>query len=93
MVKVLMVAEKPSLAGSIAGFLSKNQHSSYKTRLDVHTWNGTFRGQAATFKMTSVIGHVFSIDFPNEFQGWDRTSPEVRQSKLHYASSTADYPP
>lgn len=32
--------------------------------LPLHTFQGTFRGRPAQFKMTSVIGHVLSIDFP-----------------------------
>lgn len=38
--------------------------SSRHTNLDVHTFDATFRGRPAQFKMTSVIGHVLSIDFP-----------------------------
>lgn len=34
------------------------------TNLDVHAWDSSFRGRPAHFKMTSVIGHVLSIDFP-----------------------------
>ncbi|KAL4458501.1 hypothetical protein ABPG75_013366 [Micractinium tetrahymenae] len=74
-VVVLMVAEKPSLAKSIAEFLSNGQMSSRHTNLDVHEWNGTFRGRPARFKMTSVIGHVLSIDFPAEYQSWDKVDP------------------
>lgn len=72
---VLMVAEKPSLAKSIAEFLSDGRLTSKHSSLDVHYWNGTFKGQAATFKMTSVIGHVLSIDFPNEYQSWEKVDP------------------
>jgi DNA topoisomerase-3 len=43
--------------------------------LDVHEWNGTFMGQPAHFKMTSVIGHVYSLDFPSKFQNWETTDP------------------
>ena len=41
----------------------------------MHTWEGTFQGQQAQFKMTSVIGHVLSIDFPKEYQSWEKTDP------------------
>lgn len=43
--------------------------------LDIHEFNGTFNGQGAFFRMTSVIGHVMSIDFPPQYQSWDKTDP------------------
>ena len=63
---VLMVAEKPSLALSIAKILSNgNLHSrkGVSSACQVHEYNGTFKGDSAKFKMTSVCGHVFSLDF------------------------------
>ena len=39
-----------------------------KSQLDVYEYPGTFR-------VTSVIGHVMSIDFPAEYQSWDKTDP------------------
>ena len=60
---VLMVAEKPSLAGSIAQILSGGRASSRRGALDVHEFEGSFRGQQAWFKMTSVIGM-------NQARGW-----------------------
>ena len=72
---MLMVAEKPSLAKSIAEFLSDGRMSSKHTNLDVHYWDGNFEGLPASFKMTSVIGHVLSIDFPSDYQSWEKTDP------------------
>uniref|UniRef100_A0A8C7LLX3 DNA topoisomerase n=1 Tax=Oncorhynchus mykiss TaxID=8022 RepID=A0A8C7LLX3_ONCMY len=63
---VLMVAEKPSLAQSIAKILSKGNCSSRKGlngACSVHEYMGTFSGQSVRFKMTSVCGHVMSLDF------------------------------
>jgi hypothetical protein len=40
---VLMVAEKPSLAQSIAGFLSDGAAYSRRGATDVHEWEGAFR--------------------------------------------------
>lgn len=45
---------------------------SRRAALDVHEWEGRFKGQAARFKMTSVIGHVYSIDFTAAFNNWDK---------------------
>lgn len=50
-VTVLMVAEKPSLAASIAGFLSDGASAARRGATDVHEWDGAFRGEHATFKV------------------------------------------
>lgn len=73
-----MVAEKPSLAGSIANILSDHKCSTKKGfngACNVHDWNGHFMGSAVKFKMTSVCGHVMSLDFPAKFNNWDRVDP------------------
>lgn len=72
---VLMVAEKPSIALSIASALSHGQMSTRKGSTDVHEFDGRFLGHHAHYKVTSVIGHVFSIDFPAGFQDWKTTDP------------------
>ncbi|GFR42563.1 hypothetical protein Agub_g3474, partial [Astrephomene gubernaculifera] len=72
---VFMVAEKPSLAQSIAQILSDGRMSSRRAALDVHEFEGRFRGQPARFKMTSVIGHVYSLDFTAAFNSWDKVDP------------------
>jgi DNA topoisomerase-3 len=41
----------------------------------VHTFRGAFRGQQVNFKVTSVVGHVFSTDFPSAYQSWDKVDP------------------
>ena len=51
------------------------QHVSRRGALEVHEWEGSFRGHACLYKMTSVIGHVYSIDFPSQFNSWDKTDP------------------
>jgi DNA topoisomerase-3 len=33
------------------------------------------QGQPAKFKMTSVCGHVFGLDFNSKFNNWDKTDP------------------
>ena len=72
-----MVAEKPSLAQSIARLLAASGDvESRRGTLDVHEWTGQFKGRPARFRMTSVIGHVYSIDFPARYNDWERTDPE-----------------
>jgi DNA topoisomerase IA len=37
----------------------------------IHEFQGTFLGQPAAYKVTSVIGHVYNTDFDDAFQDWD----------------------
>ena len=70
---VLCVAEKPSLAAAIAGFLSDGQHVTRKGgATDVHELQRRFHGRPAKFKVTSVKGHVFNLDFEQAYNSWDR---------------------
>ena len=83
-----MVAEKPSLAESIAQILSgKSSHSrkAITKATQVHEWgSNSFPALGSRvagrhnfrYKMTSVCGHVNSIDFPPKFNNWDKVAPE-----------------
>ncbi|XP_065020236.1 DNA topoisomerase 3-beta isoform X4 [Musa acuminata AAA Group] len=73
--KVLMVAEKPSISLSIATALSGGRMSTRRGSTDVHEFDGQFRGYHVRYKVTSVIGHVFSLDFPSSYQNWEVTDP------------------
>ena len=75
---VLMVAEKPSLAQSIAKFLSNGKMTSRKGlngACSVHEYNGVFHGTTVKFKMTSVCGHVMALDFHHKYNDWDAVAP------------------
>ena len=77
MKSVIMVAEKPSLAQSIAMILSHkkcDQRKGFNGACSVHEWTGKFpaTGETVKYKMTSVCGHVMSIDFPGKFNNWDK---------------------
>ncbi|XP_075372368.1 DNA topoisomerase 3-beta-1 isoform X2 [Mycteria americana] len=81
---VLMVAEKPSLAQSIAKILSRGNMSSRKGlngACSVHEYAGSFIGQSAHFKMTSVCGHVMTLDFIGKYNSWDKVDPAELFSK------------
>ncbi|XP_027703283.1 DNA topoisomerase 3-beta-1 [Vombatus ursinus] len=81
---VLMVAEKPSLAQSIAKILSRGNMSSRKGlngACSVHEYTGSFSGQPVRFKMTSVCGHVMTLDFTGKYNHWDRVDPAELFSK------------
>ena len=75
---VLMVAEKPSLAQSIAKILSNghmNSRKGFNGACSVHEFNGTFQGNSVKFKMTSVCGHVMALDFHHKYNNWDAVDP------------------
>ncbi|XP_046394750.1 DNA topoisomerase 3-beta-1 [Ischnura elegans] len=74
----LMVAEKPSLAASLANILSNNKchtRKGFNQSCSIHEWSGTFRGESVQFRMTSVCGHVMSLDFIGKYNNWDRVDP------------------
>ena len=69
---VLCVAEKPSVAVSIATALSRNAHTTRRGAAgDVHEFHGRFRGSDAAFRVTCVRGHVYNVDFAEQYQSWD----------------------
>ena len=75
---VLMVAEKPSLAQSLAKILSNGQMTSRKGfngACSIHEYTGRFHGENVRFKMTSVCGHVMSLDFTGKYNNWDKVDP------------------
>ncbi|CAF4968388.1 unnamed protein product [Rotaria sp. Silwood1] len=76
---IFMVAEKPSLALSISQILSNGQLSSRKgfnNVCSVHEWTGKFQSNpSARFRMTSVAGHVFGLDFVPRYNNWDKVDP------------------
>ncbi|KAF4673363.1 DNA topoisomerase 3-beta-1 [Perkinsus olseni] len=76
--QVLMVAEKPSIAEALAKSLCKGKYNSRRGASpvsQVHEFNGDFQGSPAWIKITSVAGHVYTIDFPPELNNWDRVDP------------------
>lgn len=79
MSSVLMVAEKPSLAESLAKILSHGRCRSRKgvsSACPIHEYRGRFHRESdVLFKFTSVCGHLTSVDFPPKYNNWDRTDP------------------
>eukprot|EP00924_Labyrinthula_sp_SR-Ha-C_P005387 snap_masked-scaffold_1-processed-gene-30.37-mRNA-1 protein AED:0.19 eAED:0.19 QI:0/0/0/1/1/1/4/0/927 len=77
---VFLVAEKPSIAKSFADALctSAEKCNTIKNgRLPpVHIFQGKFKNKTVTFRVSSVAGHLFSCDFPTDYQNWERTDPE-----------------
>jgi DNA topoisomerase-3 len=84
MVCVLMVAEKPSICNSIADALSHGKCDTRGGSPPVHEFGGNFHGRPCTFRVTSVVGHVFSIDFPAQYANWDAVDPvDLFQAPTH----------
>ncbi|CAB3411068.1 unnamed protein product [Caenorhabditis bovis] len=77
-ITVLMVAEKPMLAESIAKLLSDGKATKRKgwnNACSVSEYSGNFLGKNAWIKVTSTCGHVMSLDFPSKFNNWERVDP------------------
>ena len=85
---ILHVAEKPSIATSIAKALSRGSSGGAEKRgmCPTHTFatsHLSFPGQGRNgasmplrHRVTSVVGHVFSLDFPKEYASWDSVDPQ-----------------
>ncbi|KAK1296608.1 hypothetical protein QJS10_CPB15g01974 [Acorus calamus] len=78
-VRVLNVAEKPSVAKSVAGILSRNRGMS--TRNGRSRYNRVFEfeyeigGQRCHMVVTSVTGHLMELDFDDRFRKWHSCDP------------------
>ena len=87
---VLMIAEKPSLARSLAEILSKRNFNTRKSicgACPVHEYEGFFppgSNRRVKFKMTSVCGHVMSLDFLPRYNSWEKTDPVGNNLVLLY---------
>lgn len=78
-ITVLHIAEKPSIAESIARGLSRDFHSNRGT-MPIHEFTNPDFPKApmaskCVHRVTSVAGHVFSVDFPQQYQSWDSVDP------------------
>lgn len=86
-ITILHVAEKPSIALAITKGLAPSSASvdSIRSSLPVHEFHTSGGGGGAfpkaphasrcLHRVTSVAGHVFSVDFPAQFQSWDAVDP------------------
>lgn len=77
-VRVLNVAEKPSVAKSVAGILS---HGTMRTRNGRSPYNKIFEfsytigAQQCDMLMTSVTGHLMELDFEDQYRKWHSCDP------------------
>ncbi|VDN02066.1 unnamed protein product [Thelazia callipaeda] len=75
---VLMVAEKPLLAESIAKILASGRiekRRGWNNACSISEYRGNFQGQPARFKVTSTCGHIMSLDFPSRLNDWEKVDP------------------
>ncbi|CAD8058742.1 unnamed protein product [Paramecium sonneborni] len=79
--KILMVAEKNSIAEAVA-YAIGNKVRAKKGRQAFFYFSGMFKGQQANFTVTATNGHLFSRDFPKEYENWNSCDPiELFQAK------------
>jgi DNA topoisomerase III len=90
-ITILHIAEKPSIAQAIAkGLLDRGNNSNNnnnndtggrKKSLPVYEFTSSQPFPKAPYasqcyhKVTSVAGHVFSVDFPPQYQSWESVDP------------------
>jgi DNA topoisomerase III len=79
-IHIVHIAEKPSIAQAIAKGLAEGQVNTYSKALPVTEFTGPAFPKApyaanCKHKVTSVAGHVFSVDFPSQYQSWDSVDP------------------
>ncbi|PIA28480.1 hypothetical protein AQUCO_06900036v1 [Aquilegia coerulea] len=81
-IRVLNVAEKPSVAKSVATILSggtnfcpsRLSHSQYNRIFEFHY---TIRNQPCEMLVTSVTGHLMEIDFDDRYRKWNSCDPAI----------------
>ena len=79
MPKILMVAEKPSVASALAKHLAGSSPCRTDSgRIPSHHFDArcpTLASGVSQVCVTSVAGHLFSVDFPEAYQDWDAVDP------------------
>lgn len=76
--RILCVAEKPSIAKSVANILgsrvtTRNSQNKYIKNYDFSCFLEPWGHCQLT--MTSVLGHLMSVEFPPEYRAWKSCSP------------------
>ncbi|CAL5324055.1 unnamed protein product [Camellia sinensis] len=79
--RVLNVAEKPSVAKAVAGILSKSSQGGMRVRDGRSRFNRIFEfaytihGQQCHMLFTSVTGHLMELDFEDRYRKWHSCDP------------------
>ncbi|KAI1170728.1 DNA topoisomerase [Nemania sp. FL0916] len=79
--RVLCVAEKPSIAKAVAGHLSGGEvqtHNTPEKYIKNYVFNYDFGRHwgKCQVTMTSVLGHLTNAEFPPEYKKWDYPPPD-----------------
>ncbi|SCM06242.1 DNA topoisomerase 3, putative [Plasmodium chabaudi chabaudi] len=85
-IKVLNVAEKPSVASAIVSILSKgksNKKKSYSKYNPVFTFDYKMENETWSMFVTSVTGHLTDQKFDEKYKNWNNTDPhELFDAKI-----------
>ncbi|KAJ3142408.1 DNA topoisomerase [Geranomyces variabilis] len=76
--QVLCVAEKPSIAKSVANLLSNGNVNTRNTQnkyIKNYSFGQTLNGQNCDVVMTAVLGHLMESDFLPEYKNWRSCDP------------------
>lgn len=77
--RVLMVAEKPSIAQAVANALAQGspvrKRKGVSPSAPVFEYEGDFMGAPAEMRCTSTVGHMWSLDFGREFNDQGKVQP------------------
>ncbi|KZO95763.1 prokaryotic type I DNA topoisomerase [Calocera viscosa TUFC12733] len=74
--RVLCVAEKPSIARAITQILSGGQYTTRDSpNRFTKNYDFNYNDLRAEFTVTSVAGHMTEADFPGEYRSWDSCDP------------------
>ncbi|KAF7315785.1 DNA topoisomerase [Mycena indigotica] len=74
--RVLCVAEKPSIAKSITQILSGNQFQTRNSSIGyIKNYDFDYNYTRAQYTVTAVAGHLIAHDFPDRYRGWSSCDP------------------
>lgn len=77
-IRVLNVAEKPSVAKTVSNILSYNNCRTRDGRSRynrIYEFNYTIGNQPCNMLMTSVTGHLMELDFDDQYRKWHSCDP------------------
>lgn len=75
----LCVAEKPSVAKAIAELLSGGKHRKFISQSKynpVYEFKCNLGGESRRLRVTSVLGHIMNLKYPDECKDWLKTDME-----------------
>ena len=91
-INVLMIAEKPSIASTIARILGGDY---LINRTEEKCWcyyefDGYFKNVSAHFIISAVSGHIYTADFPTDYQSYDFDPKELFDAPIEKVESNED---